>query len=177
MRLRVSAALSLVMALVACDDGTVITHVDKRPHMQETDLVTMQQAGGILVEIHGSPWLDATDEDLARALKPPAGGAQEVRFRAVPPGQWVQGHGHRLVLHFNPTGAPNNVHDCRAAGEMRTRAPADVGFTVNATFCTEDDWVAHGYLQATKVRAGDWDEYSRVMRNLFLAIFREEKDR
>lgn len=177
MRLRIPAALCLAAALAACDDGTVITHVDKLPHMKETDLVTIQEAGAILVEIHGAPWKGATDDELAQALKPPAGGAQEVRFRAVPPGQWVQGRGHRLVLHFNPIGAPNSVHDCRATEEIRTGAPAETGFTFNASFCTQDNWVAHGYLQATKTQAGDWAEYTRVMQNLFLAIFREEKDR
>jgi len=177
MRLPILAALGLAAVLAACDDGTVITHVDKLPHMKETDLVTMQEGGAILVEIHGAPWKGATDDELAPALKPPAGGAQEVRFRAVPPGQWVQGRGHRLVLHFNPIGAPNSVHDCRATAELQTGAPKETGFTVNASFCTQDNWVAHGFLQATKTEAGDWGEYTRVMQNLFLAIFREEKDR
>jgi hypothetical protein len=179
MKWRLLAALA-PLCFAACDDGTVISHVDKLPHMQIGDLVTMQEEGGLLIEIHGTPWPNVTDAELADHLRPPAGAAQEVKFRSVPPGQWVNngGRGHRLVLHFNPTGAPNSAHDCMATAEIRTRAPsADGGFTVNASFCTKDQWVAHGYLEAPKVPPGDWAEYTRVMQNLFLAIFRETKER
>lgn len=174
---RRSTALLLIAALAGCDDGTVITHVDRLPHVTRADLFTLQEAGGLPVEIHGRPWDGATAEELARALKPPAGGAQDVRFQAVPPGRGRGTHGHRLVLHFNPTGAPNSVHDCQATAEMPTRAPAEIGFTVNATICAGDSWVAHGYLQARKVAPGDWAEYGRVLQTLFLAIFREEPNR
>jgi len=177
-RLTLAPTLALALgALAACDDGTVISHVDKLPHVKEGDLVTMQEPGGLKVEIHGIPWKGATDAELAEALRPPAGSAQEVRFQAVPTGQWVEGRGHRLVLHFNPTGAPNSPHDCQATAEMRTQAPAETGFTVNATFCTQDNWVAHGYLQATTTQAGDWQEYTRVMQALLTNIFAEAKDR
>jgi hypothetical protein len=137
----------------------------------------MQETDGLLVEIHGSPWKGIADSALAEALKTPKGEAQDVRFRAVPTGQWVNGRGHRLVLHFNPTSAPNSQNDCLATAEIRTKTPTAEGFSVNATFCTKDNWVAHGYLQATKVAAGDWEEYTRVMQLLLTNIFAEEKDK
>lgn len=173
---RLSRALALVLPIAACDDGTVISHVDKLGHVSAGDLVVMQETDGLRVEVHGIPWKGATDAELASSLRAPSGEAQEVRFRAVPPGQWVSGRGHRLVLHFNPTGAPDSQNDCRATAEIRTGAPAEVGFTVNATFCTRDTWIAHGYLQATKAPAGDWAEYSRVMEALFLNILAQPKD-
>lgn len=173
---RLPLAALLAGLLVACDDGTVISHVDKLSHVRAVDLVTMQEVDGLLVEVHGLPWKGATDAELAEALRPPAGSAQEVRFRAVPTGQWVNGRGHRMVLHFNPIGAPNSAHDCKATAELSTRPPAEEGFTVNLTFCTKDQWIAHGYLQATKVKAGDWQEYTRVMQALLTNIFREEKN-
>lgn len=174
---RLSGTLALALFIAACDDGTIITHVDKLSHVGAGDLVVMQEADGLRVEVHGIPWKGATDAELASRLKAPSGQAQEVRFQAVPPGQWVNGRGHRLVLHFNPNGPPNSQHDCRATAEIRTGAPQEVGFTVNATFCTQDKWIAHGYLQATKTEAGDWAEYTRVMEALFLNILAESKDR
>lgn len=174
---RYLVALGLAAALAACDDPTEISHLDKLPHMEAGDLVTMQETDGLLVEIHGTPWKGATDAALADALRPPAGGAQEISFRAVPTGQWVNGRGHRLVLHFNPTAAPNSRRDCLATAEMRTKAPAQTGFTVNATFCTGGDWLAHGYLQATKFEAGDWEEFTEVMRTLMMKIFQGEEDK
>jgi len=174
---RLPLALALTLLLGSCDDGTVISHVDKLSHMTTGDLVTMQENGALRVEIHGIPWKGATDTELAEALRPPAGEAQDVRFQAVPAGQWVNGRGHRLVLHFNSTGAPNSQRDCQATAEIRTRAPSDTGFTVNATFCTKDGWLAHGYLQAPKTEAGDWAEYTRVMQLLLTSIFAEPEDR
>jgi hypothetical protein len=170
-------ALALTLLLGACDDGTVISHVDRLSHMKAGDLATMQENGALRVEIHGIPWKGATDTELASALRPPAGEAQDIRFQAVPAGQWVNGRGHRLVLHFNPTGAPNSQRDCETTAEIRTGAPSGTGFTVNATVCTKDGWLAHGYLQAPKTAAGDWEEYTRVMQLLLTSIFAEATDR
>lgn len=174
---RTHLALALALPLAGCDDGTVISHVDKAGQLTAGDLVTMQESTGLRVEVHGIPWKGATDAELAASLQMPAGEAQEIRFQAVPPGQWVNGRGHRLVLHFNPTGAPSGQRDCQATAEIRTGAPAETGFTVNATFCTKDAWAAHGFLQAPKTESGDWEEYTRVMQLLLASILAEPKDR
>jgi hypothetical protein len=173
-----SLPLLIVSALLAgCDDPTVITHVGKLGHMRLSDLWAMQDARGLPVEMHGAPFAHVTDQEVAAAIRPPGGAAQEVRFHAVPPGSWKGEHAWRLVLHFNPQGPPNAPADCRLPEEARTRPPPGGSFTVNATFCNGADWQAHGYLQALSIEDGDLDAFGDMMGQLMLAIFHEEKDR
>ncbi len=172
---RAVSPLLLLAALAGCDDATVITHVDKYPHMTLDDLWTMQDPQGIPVEIHGNPFSRGTDQALAEALQAPTG-AQDVKFYARPVGAVNIDHGWRLVLHFNPFGAPNSPHDCKHTAEVRTGPPKGEGFEVNATFCEGTKWQAHGYLQALEVQDGDVEGYTRVMRTLFQAIFFEEPE-
>jgi hypothetical protein len=169
-------ALLLALALAACDDGTVITHVFRLPSISERDLVAMQRGGGIPTEIHGTPFLGAPADALAAALEGPAGAAQ-VRFRTIPVGSDEPGHGPRLVLHFNPLAPPNGPRDCRRTGPAETGPPEPEGFRVAATFCQGTEMQAHGYLEARRVPEGNYEEYTRVMRALFLNIFREEPER
>lgn len=172
------AALALVGLVAACDDGTVVSHVGRDPHVAIGDLRAMQEAGAVPVEVHGAPFANVTDADLAQALRPPSGPAQDVRFRAMPVGHWTGSrHGQRVVLHFNATTPPNAPRDCRLVERARTDPPLAVGFSVNMSLCNGDRAIAHGFLQATKAPPGDWEEYTRVMRALMLNIFREEKDR
>lgn len=173
--MRWSAALALLL-VGACDDPTVITHVNKLGHMRMNDLWTMQDARGLPVEIHGRPFAHVSDRQIAEAVRPPSGSAQEVRFYAAPPGSWQGGHGWRLVLHFNAQGAPNARADCRRVAEARTNPPQAGSFTVNATFCHGPDWQAHGFLQALEIDEGDLDAFTHMMRQLMLAIFHEEND-
>lgn len=176
MKTRVPVLLA-ALALAACDDAeTVISHVDKRRNVGLNELWTMQDRRGIPVEIHGSPFRNVSDHALVEALRPPAAAAR-VTFYPVPAGSWLQGHPSRLVLHFNPQGAPNAVADCRRTAEARTNPPPDGKFSVNASFCEGTDWQAHGYLKALRVRDGDLEAFGDMMAQLMLAIFREEKDR
>ena len=156
------AVLALLL-VAACDEPTVITHVDKRSHMRLNDLWTIQDARGVPVEVHGAPFAHVSDRQIAEAIRPP--------------GSWQAGHPWRLVLHFNPQGAPNAQADCRRLAEARTN-PAPAGrFTVNASFCNGPDWQARGFLQALEVEDGDLAAFADMMRQLMLAIFHEEKDR
>ncbi len=174
--MRAHAVLALAL-LAGCDDPTVITHVGKLSHMRLNNLWTMQDARGLPVEIHGMPFAHVTDAEIAGAIRPPAGSAQEVRFHAVPPGGWQGGNPWRLVLHFNAQGAPNSQTDCRRVAEARTNPPPAGRFTVNASFCDGPDWQAHGFLQALEVEDGDLAAFTDLMQQLMLAIFHEEKDR
>jgi hypothetical protein len=169
--------LAAVLLLAGCDEPTVITHVDKRSHMRLNDLWTMQDARGLPVEVHGTPFANVGARAIAEAIRPPGGSAQEVRFHAVPPGSWVGGHPWRLVLHFNPQGPPNARADCRLLSEARTDAPSPGRFSVNASFCNGAEAEAHGFLQAMQIEAGDLAAFSDVMRQLMLAILHEEKGR
>ncbi|MEM9735758.1 MAG: hypothetical protein AAF908_04030 [Pseudomonadota bacterium] len=168
-------ALALLALLSACDDGTIITHTDRLVAISMRDLVVMTSGGGIPTEIHGTPFAGATPADLAGALRPPARASQATRWRAVEPGG--RDHGTRMVLHFNPASPPNSARDCRLTAPAETGPPQETGFRVTLTFCKGEIWQATGYLQARKTEAGDWEEYTRVMRVLLAAIFIEEPDR
>ena len=175
--MRGARILSAALLLAACDEPTVITHVDKLSHMRLNDLWTMQDERGLPVEIHGAPFAHVGDREIAAAIRPPGAAAQEVRFHAVPPGGWQGRHPWRLVLHFNAQGAPNARADCRLLAEAQTDAPPPGRFTVNATFCNGPDWQAHGYLRALAVEDGDMAAFSEMMRELMLVILHEQKDR
>lgn len=169
-------ALLLGVLLAGCDEATVITHVDKLSHMSLSDLVTMQDGGGIPVEFHGLPFRTASPETLASAMRAPAAASQGIRFRPIVPGHGG-GHGWRLVLHFNPTGAPNGFADCKHTSEQTTNPPKAEGFDVNATFCEGSDWQAHGFMKSLKTADGDLEGYRDVMQQLMAAIFRENSDK
>lgn len=172
MRSRFIALVCLLLA--GCDEPTVITHVDKLPHMSRADLLHMQETDGIPVEFHGRPFESPDPDVLAAAMKPPAGGSQSVRFFAAPPGSRT---GWRLVLHFNPQGGvPNAVHDCRRTAEAQTAGIAKGRFSVNVTFCEGDEWQAHGFLKVHDIDEGDTEAFSRAMRQLFTVIFAENMD-
>ena len=72
--------------LTGCDDAD-ISGLERRTFLKAGDLVELQEASGLLVEIHGAPWPGATPEEVASALRMPEGPAHKVRFRAIPPGQ------------------------------------------------------------------------------------------
>lgn len=171
-------ALALALVLTACDDPlTVITRIDRRIGFDSAALWTIQDRRGIPVEIHGSPFRNVSDLQIAEALRPPAGSSQEVEFYPRPPGGWVEGHPWRLVLHFNPQGAPNALEDCRRVARARTNPPRDGSFEVHAVFCQGDQWQAQGHLQALQIEDGDFEAFADMMAQLMLAMFREEPDR
>ena len=171
---RLACALLAVGLLASCDEPTVISNVDKLPHMTLQDLWTMQDGRGIPVEIHGKPYRIATHRDLADAIRPPAGSAQGVKFYATPAGSWTGGHAWRMVLHFNPSGPPNAYQDCKRETVAVTAERPETGFSVNVSFCKRDEWQAHGYLQVLKSTEGDYEAYSNHMATLLSAIFRED---
>ncbi|MEM7669956.1 MAG: hypothetical protein AAF317_12570, partial [Pseudomonadota bacterium] len=161
--------LGLIAFLAACDDGTVITHVDKDTSIELSDLVAMQSHGGIATEVHGTPFEGTASDELVNALRPPASAAQATRWRMVDIGS--VDHGPRMVLHFNPSGPPNSFADCRRTGPAETEPPRGVGFSVNMTFCRGTRAEAHGFLQSRKTANADFEDYRRVMKLLMRNIF------
>ncbi|MEM7743082.1 MAG: hypothetical protein AAF409_05165 [Pseudomonadota bacterium] len=177
MRAPAIMGLAAVLMLAACDEPTVITHVDKQPHMEMSDLVVMQGPSGIPVEIHGLPWDGADRSALAAAIRPPAGASQGTTFSALPQGGHAGRHGWRLVLHFNPQGGvPRSDHDCKLTSDVKTNAPPDGSYAVNVTFCEGAAWQAHAYLKVLEAEPGDIDAFSAALRQTMLAIFRENSD-
>lgn len=169
--------LLLVLALLSgCDEPTVISHIDRLDHMTADQLWTMQDGRGIPVEVHGSPFRRIPDREVVEVLRPPAGASQDVNYYAAPVGSWTGGHPWRIVLHFNPQGAPNSFSDCQLTREARTNARPENGFTVNVSFCKEDRWQAHGYMQVLKIEDGDTEALGDVMQQVMLAIFAERQN-
>lgn len=170
--------LALALAFAACDGPeTVISHVARQGGFDAETLWTVQDARGIPVEVHGSPFGTITDLEIVEALRPPGGASQDVTFYPRLPGGWVEGYPWRLVLHFNAQGAPNAAEDCARIAEARTEPPPEGGFTVNAVFCHGKEWQAQGYMQAVGVGDGDIAAFSDMMAQLMQTIFREEPGR
>lgn len=160
-----------LLLLAACDEPTVITHVGRDSSIDGSDLVAMQSGGGIPTEIFGTPFEGAEPEQLTEALRPPAGGAQGVRWRAVETGH--DRHGTRMVLHFNPLGPPNPSADCKQTSPVPTGPPRAEGFEVTMSFCKGGSAEARGHMRALKVAPGDFEAYQNAMRQLLNAIFIE----
>ena len=166
-------ALAMVLPLANCDEPTVISHVDRRPDITMDQLWVMQDSRGIPVEIHGRPFRVSTDQELAEAIRPPGSVAQGVKFYSAPVGSWKGGHGYRLVLHFNPNGAPNSSRDCQRDEEAETGDRPESGYSVNLTFCKEDAWQATAFLKVLKSEERDFEAYADAIGTTFLAIFQD----
>ncbi|MEM6623859.1 MAG: hypothetical protein AAF674_16650 [Pseudomonadota bacterium] len=167
----------LLLVLAGCDEPTVITHVDKLPHLEVSDLVAMQAADGIAVEIHGQPWKGAAPSALAAALRPPAGASQSTRFFALPPGGHATRHGWRIVLHFNPQGdIPRADQDCKRTAPVQTDNLAADGYSVTLTFCEGEQWAAHAFLKLLGSEPGDLEAFSNAIRQTINVIFQENSD-
>ena len=163
---------ALIGALAGCDDADV-SRIERRSFFNAESLAALSDIGGMSVEIHGSPWPGATPDELAGTLRMPDGVGISARFSAVRPGQWIIGDGERLVLHFNHSGEPDHVADCRTKKEFETKPPAKQGFSVNATYCKGPDWLIHAHLNAGSVKADDWLGYMVAMRKLLGKLFPE----
>lgn len=168
--MRLSRLLPVALLILsACDDErTVITRTERLAAISLRDLPVMQRGGGVPVEIHGAPFNAISTEALTEALKAPPGRSQETRFRAVAPGQT---HGTRMVLHFNPQGAPNAQKDCKRRERAITAPPRDRGFDVMLSFCRDGTVVAAGFLEAIDTEPGDMAAFTRAMQKLLAAIF------
>lgn len=172
MRLRSWLAVAAMLGLTGCDEPTVISHVDRMPHMVVSDLWTLQDGRGIPVEIHGSPWRRVADNEIAEAMRAPARTGDSISFYSQPVGGWEGGHPWRIVLHFNPRGGPNAFHDCRLVSEAVTDERMENAYSVNLTFCKQDKSQAHGYMQVLSAEPGDFAAWSNHVQNLFGAIFK-----
>ena len=154
---------ALASLLAACDDGTKITRVDRRGGFVRSWLVFAAE-GGLPVEMHGRPFPGVTDREVAARLRFPPGTLRGFRFRAMAPEETAA---RRLVLVFNRADAPNALRDCARLGPVPTSEPAEVGFTAQATFCTESHMMATGFLEARKTPADDPKAFTLAMQRLF----------
>jgi len=169
-------ALGLVGLLAACDEPWIISHVDRLSHVSINDLWTAQGSDGIPVEIHGTPFKGASADRLAEVLRAPSA-ASGVTFISVPVGSYNRDHGWRMVMHFNPIGAPNSQVDCKRSTPAQTAPQPTEGYSVNVSFCDGSDWQAHGFMKVLSAEPGDLQTYAQRMQALFSEVFREEQNR
>lgn len=162
---RLSAAILALLA-AGCDDGTVITLVDREQARLAKSFLVTAGPEGFPVETHGTPFAGVTTVEVAARLRAPPSFPAGIRFRPVAPGAEAR----RLVLVFNREGAPNRHADCRLTAPARTVPPREVGFSVSATLCSGAGVVVTGHMEARKTRADDPDEFSRVMTLLLMTI-------
>ena len=166
---RLIAPLALILALTGCDD-TDLNRVERRSFMTAEEVTEMLGQDALLVEVHGLPWPGANTAEVVGTLRMPEGPARTMRFQEVPAGQGHIGGGFRLVLRFNPAGGmPHHETDCRATSPLPVDPPGTEGFTVNATFCKQQDWQYRVFAEAG-VDAQDWLAYYYSMEKVLGAL-------
>jgi hypothetical protein len=163
------AFATLIASLAGCDDSTV-TKVGRRTFLSAPQLAKDLGADALLVEVHGLPWAGADPAEVIGTLRMPQGKARALRFQGIPAGQGHIGPGRRLVLRFNPPGAPDSNADCRATEPLPAKPPEKGSFTVNASYCEGKDWLIHAFLTA-EVEPEDWLAYYLAMEELLGAMF------
>lgn len=153
-------------ALAGCDDGTVVTRVD-RPVSDVRSYVTTLALSGMPVESHGAPFAGVSPAELAARLRLPPAYPAGTSFRAVAPGETRE----RLVLDFNPATPGRAAAACRGDLGAARENRAETGFSVSATLCNGERVVVSGHLDARRTRADDPEGFRRAMTALFLQMF------
>lgn len=165
----VGGLLGLIVA--ACDDGTVITRVARFPGY---DLSLITARGTVPTVVHGTPLRGMTEGEVVASLRMPGGYPQGVRFVPVAADDADAFEGHRLVLVFNRSDAPDPHRDCRARRPLPTAAPGAEGFTLTMTLCGRDRPFATAHMEARRTRAGDAAGFGQVMVRLTQQLLARE---
>lgn len=164
LRARLAALIGALGGLAACDDAWTITRVNDQIGDVRSYAVPFA-SGGLPTEIHGTPFAGLPPAEIAAALKLPATWPSGIRFRVTD----TPGEGGRLVLHFNPEGAPNGQVLCAPRRPPASTPPRTEGFAVTATLCNGGRVLATGHLEAPKVASEDREGFARAMTALLLA--------
>jgi hypothetical protein len=166
LRARVASLFGMLGGLAACDDAWTITRVDNQ--IRDThSYVAPLAAGGLATEIHGLPFEGLTPGEIVAALKLPATWPTDIRFRVTD----TPGEGGRLVLHFNPQGAPNGYVLCAPRRPPAAGPPRGEGFSVTATLCNGERLLTTGHMEAPKIRPDDRQGFARAMTALLRETF------
>lgn len=162
--------LCALLALVGCDDGTLISNVSRTVALDDGRVRAMAGSEELIpVEIHGALWPSIDAGAIAGRMRLPNRFPPELRFQVAPIGS-LDRDIDKLVLIFNPAAPPRPTRDCASSKAIETRQPQDGPFELFALFCNGSDWMGHGALRASRQAAGDWDEFVRVTRVLFSQI-------
>lgn len=176
MKTLLAPALSAMVLLVAaCEEPKFeMTQTDRVDELALDDFWTMQDSRGIPVEVHGTPFRRITDQEIVSALRAPEGAGENVRFYPSSVGTRQETHPWRLVLHFNPQGGPNAFNDCKLVEEAKSNPHPRSGYTVNLSFCHENQWRAHGHQVVPEIEDGDLQSLGQFMQAAMAAIFAEK---
>jgi len=162
----------LMALLLGCDDPQ-ISSVTRRLMVMAEGAPPVTADTVMVVEIHGLPWDGATPDEIARTMKMPEGPARTARFVPVAPGDSLIGGAERLVLRFNPPGELDSPTICQAKGPLPTEPPDGDGFTLDAVYCRESEWLIQAHMDSSAAQ-DDWLAYYLAMEKLLGKMFEVE---
>ena len=161
----------LLLTAAGCDDGTVISRVDRTTTLDRSRILSMAKVENTVpLELHGVPWAGASAEEVAANVRLPNSFPPEIRFRAIAPGV-LDSDQDRVVMVFNPSRTPNVSRLCAQSAPQPTAPPKDGPFQAFVALCDGPEWMGMGVLDAERQAAGDWPEFTRATRVLFSRIF------
>jgi hypothetical protein len=164
------AMLCLMAALAGCDEDPHITNVARHLLVFEEPAPPVKAETVMILEIHGLPWDGATPDEVANTMKMPEGPARTARFVAVAPGEAQIGGAERLVFQFNPPGPLDSAAICKVKGPLPVEEPRGDGFTVNAVYCRESEWLIQARMTSSAAEL-DWVTYHLAMEKLLGKMF------
>jgi len=164
------AMFCAIASLAGCNEDPHITNVSRHLIVFGNPAPPVTAETVMIVEIHGLPWDGSTPNEVANTMKMPEGPARTARFVAVAPGEAQIGGAERLVFQFNPTGPIDSVAICQAKGPLEVEEPDGDGFTVNAVYCREDEWLTQARMTSSAAKL-DWVTYHLHMEKLLGKMF------
>lgn len=156
-------------ALAGCD-GVQVDRVDHGIGDPLSYAVPLARNGGLPVDVRGAPFDGVTAEQVVARLRAPGFAPADLTFRMA-----REGERGKLILVFNPVGAPDPRALCRGRGPG-PGAPAEKGFRALGALCNGERMVVTAHLTAREAEAADEQGFVDAMRRLTNALLREKRD-
>jgi len=140
-------ALVATVSLVACAQTPKVSYVDASPYYRPSLVSWMVVDGQLPAEIHGQPFPSGQvkPDVIAAAIAGPAF-VSPSKLTTDPAAAEARG-GHRIVLVFNPEGAPRFRQICDNAAAIPQSAPGERTIT-HAAFCAREEIVTSAVVTA-----------------------------
>jgi len=147
MRHRWLMVLVAALALGACAQSSNVSYVDISPYYRPSLVSWMTVDGKIPAEIHGQPFPtgQVEPEAIAASIAGPAF-ASPTRLTTDPAAAEARG-GHRIVLLFNPEGAPKFRQICADAATIKRTPPGEQTIT-HAALCAREEIVTTAVVKS-----------------------------
>ena len=168
---RHALAAGTALVLAACAGVTTVTRTDHYP-FYTPDVVQYAIADGELAaEIHGQPFPGAgTDaESIARRLSLP-GIFQRTRVTTRPTADPGNDH-YRLVVAFNPAGAPIARRLCTDPDRLRAGGGDGGGLRAMAAFCAGPEIASQTFVSGPPATGPDDPAFRAAMNQLMVTLF------